>query len=626
MQTTISRISYKVRLPLSKSIVQRQLMLDAINGKNLQELCLDNACQDIIVLQQLLIKISSADDNLITLDCKDNGTALRFLTAYCAMQPGKQFFLTGCNRLKQRPVLQLVSALRQLGADISYTSKEGYAPLIIKGKRMQGGSVSINQPLSTQFVSALMLCSTLTTDGIQVKTDCISPYIALTRMVIDNHITDSLDWSAAAFWYELAALNSGEFVLCGLRMNSGQADEAAVGIFSQLGIKTSVVDKGIVISKIPAFVLPQKLDVDFSDCPDLYPAVFATCFKLKIKLNATGTERLPYKESNRLLAMRQMAEEKKEIYNSYNDHRIAMALMAADSDVDNYSCINKSYPDFIEQLSKWRILNARTIIPTNDKNKVGANYVYDEGKGKKYALHKGITNAASHYVWMRDDDATYPILEQEDIEFKYHLNTPVSLFVLPLRMTEGTGKWHEHLQQTEYVAIQSLTMLMAMKGKAVMCSGANMIVSRKRWIESYSDLHPEIASGDDMFLLESFKRRKLTIKALWGDKLTATVSPKPTLRQLFRQRARWAGKAAAYHDKDILRAGAFTVALNLLALLCPLLCLVIYVIALSLISKGKRYGLTAANAKLWALLLAFVYPVYSLCCLVVGLVRPKKKW
>lgn len=621
-------ISFSVSLPLSKSIVQRQLIIDAINGNNLQDITFDNACNDIQVLRQLLITIilSPVNGGMITLDCKDNGTALRFLTAYCAMQQGKRFFLTGCNRLQHRPIRQLVDALRQLGADISYTTKEGYAPLIITGKKLQGGSVSIDKPQSTQFISALMLCSPLTTDGIQIQTECSSPYIALTRAVIDNQITNSLDWSAAAFWYELLALHGGEIVFKGLHLNSGQADEAVVGIFSRLGILTTETDNAVAINKIPDFVLPHTLDVDFSDCPDLYPAVYATCHKLKIQLKAIGTERLQYKESNRLEAMSQMADADKEIYHSYDDHRIAMALTAADMETDDYSCIKKSYPNFIEQWSKWQILNAQTIIPTNRLDKTGSNYVFDEGKGKKYALHKGIDNASSYYVWLRDDDVSYSKLQQQDIVFKNHISSPISMFILPLTMTEGNGKWHEHLQQTEYVAIQSLTMLMAEKGKAVMCSGANLIVNRRQWLRSYSDLHTEMASGDDMFLLESFKRRKLRVEALCSEHLTAVVSPQPTLRRLFRQRTRWAGKAAVYRDKDILLAGVLTVAMNVLALLCPLFCLVIYVIALALINKGKHYGLTATNAKSWALLLAFVYPLYSLCCLIAGLVRPKKKW
>ena len=93
-----------------------------------------------------------------------------------------------------------------------------------------------------------------------------------------------------------------------------------------------------------------------------------------------------------------MADADKEIYHSYDDHRIAMALTAADMETDDYSCIKKSYPNFIEQWSKWQILNAQTIIPTNRLDKTGSNYVFDEGKGKKYALHKGIANASSYYV------------------------------------------------------------------------------------------------------------------------------------------------------------------------------------------------------------------------------------
>ena len=185
--------------------------------------------------------------------------------------------------------------------------------------------------------------------------------------------------------------------------------------------------------------------------------------------------------------------------------------------------------------------------------------INDEGKGKKFALHKLISVATTDYVWLLDDDVIAP----QDTP-----QTTADLLILPLRM-EGGKTLLERLQRAEYAALQQITVETAQRGKPVMCSGANLIVRRDRWLESWPDLHEDIPSGDDMFLLESFKRRGLTIDVLDSDRYTAVVHPQTTWKAFFRQRMRWAGKAPHYTDRDIIRCGALILAANILQLLCP---------------------------------------------------------
>ena len=133
--------------------------------------------------------------------------------------------------------------------------------------------------------------------------------------------------------------------------------------------------------------------------------------------------------------------------------------------------------------------------------------INDEGKGKKHALYRLISAAKTEYVWMQDDDVAFAAngkLKSENGK----VNLDSDLLILTLRMESENGKPSllERLQIAEYAAIQQLTIETAKRGHAVMCSGANLIAKRDRWLESYKDLHLEIPSGDDMFLLESFKR------------------------------------------------------------------------------------------------------------------------
>jgi 3-phosphoshikimate 1-carboxyvinyltransferase len=212
--------------------------------------------------------------------------------------------------------------------------------------------VTINNPQSTQFVSALLLI------GANVHTDSTSPYIILTREMIKQwgdaaEYTSPLiggvgggliekDWSSAAFWYEYVALHGGEITLPGLFRSSIQGDKVVADIFAILGVQTHYTTDGVVISSSPLHPTPYTLHYDFVACPDLYPAVALTCERLGIELHATGVESLPLKESDRLRAV---AEHRTDA-----DHRMAMALLIAGYEVDDTACISKSYPCFLDHL------------------------------------------------------------------------------------------------------------------------------------------------------------------------------------------------------------------------------------------------------------------------------------
>ena len=254
--------------------------------------------------------------------------------------------------------------------------------------------------------------------------------------------------------------------------------------------------------------------------------------------------------------------------------------------------------------------NVTIVVPRRGIN--------DEGKGKKHALYRLISAAETEYVWMMDDDVAFDANGKLKSE---NGKVDSDLLILTLRMESENERPSllERLQIAEYAAIQQLTIETAKRGYAVMCSGANLIAKRDRWLESYSDLHPEIPSGDDMFLLESFKRRGLKIAVSESEEMTAIVRPHTSWHAFFRQRMRWAGKAPKYKDKDILRCGAMVLGMNLLQLICPLVLLVKFPIEYRLIKRRDN------SIAFWvALVLEVVYPIYILYTLIGGLFR--KRW
>lgn len=351
-----------VSLPISKSIANRRLMLQAMHGDPLFEVSDAFMPDDVRLLHDALTTLQNTPpqeaSSPLTLDLQNCGTAMRFLTAYCAQKEGSNVVLKGNERMQERPIGQEVNALRLLGADIQYMDKEGYPPLCILGKRLLKKKITVRQITgntmlqSSQFISALLLI------GIEVETDDDAPYIAMTRqMILDYEERRTCpverDWSSAAFWYEYVALHGGKMLLQDLQPSSLQGDRCVADIFAHLGVETRYVNepqqKGVVLTKVSGdtFIPERTLVIDFGDCPDLYPAVALTCERLGIRLQAQGIDRLPLKESDRLLSVRE--------HRTYHDHRVAMAMLAADLPCDDTDCISKSYPAFLSQLQTIRL-------------------------------------------------------------------------------------------------------------------------------------------------------------------------------------------------------------------------------------------------------------------------------
>ena len=368
-----------IELPISKSIANRLLILQAIHGDGLLAVSADMP-DDVQILHRALTDIHR-------INLGNCGTAMRFLSAYYAQKEGHTTILDGVERMHHRPIGQLVEALREMGAQIEYLGQEGYPPLRITGCALDKHKlVRIDNPLSTQFVSALMLI------GANVQTNSTSPYINITREIIAQYlqrITRAIyseqrerttaskaseliesDWSSAAFWYEHVALHGGEIHLPGLFRDSLQGDKVVADIFANLGVQTQYTAEGVTIISTDVADLQRSdlqgivarstaqrsaeeiLHQDFSACPDLYPAVALTCERLGITLHATGTESLSIKESDRLRAVREHLTD--------HDHRMAMALLVAGYPVDDTDCIAKSYPRFLEQ---WQAI--QTSFPEN---------------------------------------------------------------------------------------------------------------------------------------------------------------------------------------------------------------------------------------------------------------------
>lgn len=383
----------EVTLPASKSESNRALMIAAYGGfepdfQNLSD------SGDTMVLSEALRKAQSGESIIDIADC---GTAARFMTTYLACHEG-DWLLTGTDRMKQRPMAPLVEALRALGAEVQYVENEGCLPLHIKGKTISGGKVQMDTTRSSQFASSLLLAAPMWPHGLVM--DLVGqlssvPYLQMTlammrhfgaecelqgeRVVVSpkpyepkDFAVDS-DWSAASYWYEMAALSEEcEIRLHGLaghsifRLDSGtaklQGDAIIAEWMTQLGVGTFVDGNDLILRRIPFKKRP--LSFDFFDHPDLYPTLAATCTGLHVEACFTGLDNLHLKESDRVEAMQQELAKlgEPEIhFCAHGDHRIVMALAPLSMLVgpvafDHPEVVAKSYPSFWNDTSFLHIL------------------------------------------------------------------------------------------------------------------------------------------------------------------------------------------------------------------------------------------------------------------------------
>ena len=372
-----------INLPASKSESNRAVMIAAYGGfaSDFQNLSDSN---DTLCLAHALHEIRLGNTLIDIADC---GTAARFLTTHLACHEG-DWLLTGTERMKQRPMVPIVDALRGLGADIQYVDKEGCLPLRIVGKPISGGKVTVDMSQSSQFASSLLLAAPLWPQGLEMELigELSSlPYLEMTltmmqhfgakieqsdRMikVFPKHYHSMFfeieaDWSAASYWYEMAALSEEcEIRLRGLSMSSLQGDVVIVDWMRQLGVGTFVEDKAVVLRKIPFEKRP--LCFDFSAHPDLYPTMAATCAGLGIEARFLGIDNLHLKESDRVEAMQtELAKLSQQPvqFCAHNDHRIVMALvplsmLVGPVDFDHPEVVEKSYPRFWEDASFCQLM------------------------------------------------------------------------------------------------------------------------------------------------------------------------------------------------------------------------------------------------------------------------------
>lgn len=403
-------IKAEISLPASKSFANRLLIMQSFNSF----MKIDNLsdANDTVLLQKLINIMQDKSlhhnalntNNAVVLDAGPAGTVYRFMTARLAIEPGN-WILTGSDRMKERPVKLLVAALKTLGADIEYGEKEGFPPLIIKGKKLKGGAVTIDAGVSSQYISALMMIAPALENGLQLTlsgTIGSLPYIEMTARLMEEagitiqrhknsyhippqnydstHLTVEPDWSAASYWFQMVSLNPGsEVLLKDLTANSLQGDSAVRVLFENIGVTSLFTQKGLLLKHTEDKA--TQFTADFTNIPDLAQTFAITLAAKGISSQLRGLRSLRIKETDRITAIvtelanagyqaierdnfvldipqqtqKLSAQHTFSFIHTYHDHRMAMcfaplALTGSSLQIENPFVVEKSYPAYWNHL------------------------------------------------------------------------------------------------------------------------------------------------------------------------------------------------------------------------------------------------------------------------------------
>lgn len=362
----------------SKSYVQRALLCASL-AKGTSIVSCNNFCDDVITMADCLRSIgaeivrtdsgfeitgTNRFPDYAEIDCRDSGTALRFLLPVLAVAecPGR---INVSSSLSRRPVNDLIDALNRNGAEIS--------GLDIGKSKITGSIFCIPGNISSQYISGLILALTLRKED---------SFVRLTSPLQSRGYVDMTIAAAASFGVDIRKNAEGFFISGGQKFlpcnYEAEADWSSAAYWISLGCAVSGLNENSLQpdSSFPSLI--RENDINAENAPDLVPVLAGYAATRTGKTIIRGIERLKYKESDRIESIvSSLSEIGADIHcsancliidgkdklpggtaDSFNDHRIAMMLASAscrctgDVIIKNAECISKSYPSFFETFSK----------------------------------------------------------------------------------------------------------------------------------------------------------------------------------------------------------------------------------------------------------------------------------
>lgn len=417
-------INARVRVPGSKSVTNRALLIAALaDGKTLLRNALFS--DDSRIFAQALAELGfevqlneRGKTILVTglggtipahqaqLFVGNSGTTARFLSAFLSLGKGK-YFIDGEDRMRERPIGDLIDSLAGLGVDIRGTLNKTNGlvcpPVEINSNGVAGGSSQVSGRVSSQYLSALMMVAPYMREGLKVSViDALNskPYVEMTEKVMADfgvHIDRwgdnkyiipndkyhprefydvESDASAASYFFALPAITGGRMVLENISKNSIQGDIQFLDVLQKMGLLVREVDGSIEVVFDPEKTALVGVEVNMSNIPDTAQTLAVIAPFASTPTTITGIASARIKETDRINAtcceLKSLGVQVEEypdgmkIYpcdhlnpatiKTYKDHRMAMAFALVGSRIDGIviedpDCVSKTFPDFFEVLN-----------------------------------------------------------------------------------------------------------------------------------------------------------------------------------------------------------------------------------------------------------------------------------
>jgi 3-phosphoshikimate 1-carboxyvinyltransferase len=342
--------------------------------------------------------------NTADLFCANSGTTMRFLTAMVALGRGR-FHLDGIPRMRQRPIEDLLAALRQLGAKAYSEHGNGCPPVLVEANGLAGGSTRVRGDLSSQFLSSLLMAAPMARGDVLIEVDgplVSQPYVTMTIRMIETFggsiaadvspvggqrfsvpgrqqlkaetYAIEPDASAASYFFGAAAITGGQVTVSGLHSSSLQGDVRFVEVLERMGCEVKDEAEGMTVTGRPL----HGIDVDMNSISDTVMTLAAVACFASGPTTIRNVAHIRHKETDRLVALanelRRAGAEVHEfadgltiipkplqgaIIETYNDHRMAMSMSLLGLRVPrivilNPACVGKTYPGFFDDLEKLR--------------------------------------------------------------------------------------------------------------------------------------------------------------------------------------------------------------------------------------------------------------------------------
>ncbi|MDB5354010.1 MAG: aroA [Phycisphaerales bacterium] len=345
--------------------------------------------------------------------CGNSGTTIRFLTALCSLGRGT-FTLDGVPRMRQRPIGPLADLLRNLGVRITYSQSDGFPPVTVLADRLPGGRCRFGSSTSSQFLSAMLQVAPYARHEVRIDLDSPQtswPYVAMTMRLMDEfgHTPELIrdrdtgepkqiiiptgvysatkyaiepDASNASYFLAAATIHPGAtLTIEGLGKHSLQGDVGFADVLRKMGAAVSVAPDSITITGPAAL---KGIDVNLAAMPDTAQTLAVAALFAKGETTIRGLHTLRVKETDRIAALAaelaklgaQVNVEGDDLtivapesirpasIATYDDHRMAMSFALAGTKspgvvIQDPACVNKTYPNYFEDLAKLSSGNAR---------------------------------------------------------------------------------------------------------------------------------------------------------------------------------------------------------------------------------------------------------------------------